>query len=206
VIRLMDFLKLRGITAFLTNLTSGGAALEKTDVDISSLVDTWLFVRDIELDGERNRAMYVLKSRGMHHSNQLREFRLTERGVDLLDVYIGPGGVLTGSSRLSQEAREEAAAVARREEAERKERDRMRKREALEARIAALRKEFEVEEEEAERSSSEELSRQNIVTENLDAMSRSRQADMRIKTSTRPRKRLEKQNEKVSKARTAAAS
>ena len=72
LIRLMDFLKVRGVTAFLTNLTSGGAALEKTDVDISSLVDTWLFTRDIELNGERNRALYVLKSRGMRHSNQLR--------------------------------------------------------------------------------------------------------------------------------------
>ncbi len=94
LIRLIDFLKQREVTAFLTNLTSGGEALEKTDVEISSLVDTWLFVRDIELDGERNRALYVLKSRGMAHSNQLREFLLTERGVDLQDVYLGPEGVL----------------------------------------------------------------------------------------------------------------
>jgi circadian clock protein KaiC len=90
LIRLIDFLKQQQITAFLTNLTSGGAALERTDVEISSIVDTWLFTRDIELDGERNRALYVLKSRGTAHSNQLREFRLTERGIDLLDVYVGP--------------------------------------------------------------------------------------------------------------------
>ena len=140
LIRLMDFLKMNGITAFLTNLTSGGEALEKTDVEISSLVDTWLFVRDLELNGERNRALYVLKSRGMTHSNQLREFLLTSKGVDLLDVYVGSEGVLTGSSRLSQEAREKAAALVRQEEAERRERTRRRKREALEARIAALRK------------------------------------------------------------------
>jgi circadian clock protein KaiC len=178
MIRLIDFLKQRQVTAFLTNLTSGGEALEKTDVEISSIVDTWLFMRDIELDGERNRALYVLKSRGMGHSNQLREFLLTPQGIDLLDVYVGPEGVLTGSSRLSQEAREKADAMARRYEAERKDRDRMRKREALEARIEALRKEFEVEEAEAETSTLEDVSREEMIAENREAMSRSRQADL----------------------------
>ncbi len=177
IIRLIDFLKQRGVTAFLTNLTSGGEALERTDVEISSIVDTWLFTRDIELDGERNRALYVLKSRGMAHSNQLREFVLTPQGVDLLDVYVGPEGVLTGSSRLSQEARENAAALARRQDVERRERERMRKREALEARIAALRKEFEVEEAEAETVSEQEVSREEVIAQNREAISRSRQAD-----------------------------
>jgi circadian clock protein KaiC len=115
LLRLMDFLKLQGITAVLTNLSSNGEALEATNVQISSLVDTWLLLRDIELGGERNRALYVLKSRGMSHSNQLREFRLTDHGVELLDVYVGPEGVLTGSSRLSQEAREKAAETVRRQ-------------------------------------------------------------------------------------------
>lgn len=158
LVRLIDFLKQRQITAFLTNLTSGGTALERTDVEISSIVDTWLFTRDIELDSERNRALYVLKSRGTAHSNQLREFRLTQRGIDLLDVYVGPGGVLTGSSRLSQEARERAAA-------ERRQRERARKQEALEARIIALRKEYELEEDEAERAS-EDASREKLIAEN----------------------------------------
>jgi circadian clock protein KaiC len=184
LIRLMDFLKSRQITAFLTNLISGGDALERTDVEISSIVDTWLFVRDIELNGERNRALYVLKSRGMAHSNQLREFLLTDKGVDLLDVYVGPEGVLTGSSRLSQEVREKAAALVRQEEADRKERDRSRKREALEARIAALRKEFEAEEEEAERGITEDSDREKLIAENRDAMARSRRAD-RDKISSR---------------------
>ncbi|MGB6675961.1 MAG: circadian clock protein KaiC [Terriglobales bacterium] len=178
MIRLIDFLKQREITAFLTNLTSGGEALERTDVEISSIVDTWLFMRDIELDGERNRALYVLKSRGMAHSNQLREFLLTPQGVDLLDVYVGPDGVLTGSSRLSQEARERAVALARQHDAERRDRNRMRKREALEARIAALRKEFEVEEAEAETAGVEDASREEMIADNREAMSRSRQADM----------------------------
>jgi circadian clock protein KaiC len=175
--RLIDFLKQQQITAFLTNLTSGGAALERTDVEISSIVDTWLFTRDIELDGERNRALYVLKSRGTAHSNQLREFRLTERGIDLLDVYVGPDGVLTGSSRLSQEAREQATALARQQLAERRERERARKREALEARIIALRKEYELEEDEAETSSVADASREKLMVQNRKAMARSRQSD-----------------------------
>ena len=177
LIRLIDFLKQRQVTAFLTNLTSGGDALEKTDVEISSIVDSWLFMRDIELDGERNRALYVLKSRGMAHSNQLREFLLTPQGIDLLDVYVGPEGVLTGSSRLSQEAREQAAGMARQQEAERGERERARKREALEARIAALRKEFEVEEEESKTANTEEILRDRLILETRNAMARSRKAD-----------------------------
>jgi circadian clock protein KaiC len=104
VTRLIDFLKVHGITVYMTNLTSGGDALEKTNIDISSLVDTWLLLRDIEFGGERTRAMYVLKSRGMAHSNQVREFLITGDGIDLVDVYTGPEGVLTGSARQSQEA------------------------------------------------------------------------------------------------------
>jgi circadian clock protein KaiC len=177
MIRLVDFLKQRGITAFLTNLTSGGEALERTDVEISSIVDTWLFTRDIELDSERNRALYVLKSRGMAHSNQMREFLLTPHGVDLLDVYVGPDGVLTGSSRLTREAREKADALARRQDAERNQRKRIQKREALEARIAALRKEFEVEETEAEAARAEDVLREEMITDDREAISRNRQAD-----------------------------
>jgi circadian clock protein KaiC len=177
LIRLIDFLKQEGITAFLTNLTSGGAALERTDVEISSIVDSWLLTRDIEVGGERNRALYVLKSRGMAHSNQLREFLLTPNGVDLLDVYIGPEGVLTGSSRLSQEAREKAAALAREQEAALKARDRTRKREALDAKIAELRKEFEIEDEEAVESGIQQVSRETIIEGNREAMARSRRAD-----------------------------
>ena len=102
LIRLMDFLKVRGVTAFFTNLTVGGQALERTDVNISSLVDTWLFVRDVEEDGERNRVMYILKSRGMSHSNQLRDFLLTKDGIDLLDRYESSEGSARVSSRLSK--------------------------------------------------------------------------------------------------------
>jgi circadian clock protein KaiC len=176
VVRLIDFLKVRGITAMMTNLTSAGEALERTDIDVSSIVDTWLLLRDIELGGERNRAIYVLKSRGMRHSNQLREFLLTPHGVELLDVYLGPEGVVTGSSRLSMEARERASSLAIKQEMERKERERERKREALEARILALRKEFEIEETESTLTASEELARKHQLEDDRQAMSVSRQA------------------------------
>ena len=119
LLRLVDSLKHQQITALFTNLTSAGdASLEQTDLGISSIVDTWILLRDIELGGERNRGMYVLKSRGMAHSNQIREFLLTDRGIELRDVYVGPEGVLTGSMRLAQEARERAAAIDREREEE----------------------------------------------------------------------------------------
>src|SRR3990170_1843838 len=175
--RLIDFLKLQEITAILTNLTSGDEALEKTDVDISSLVDTWLLLRDLELDGERNRVMYVLKSRGMAHSNQMREFLLTNRGVELQDVYIGAEGVLTGSARQAQEAKEKTAALLRQQEVEGKQRERERKREALEARIVAMRKEFEAEDEEAKRIIGQEHTSQQLVEQDREKMGRSRKSD-----------------------------
>jgi circadian clock protein KaiC len=177
IVRLIDFLKVQGITAMLTNLTSGGEALERSDVDISSIVDSWLLLRDIELGGERNRALYILKSRGMAHSNQLREFLLTDHGVELLDVYVGPEGVLTGSARVSLEARERANSLAMQQEVQRKERDRQRKRDALEARILAMRKEFEIEEAETALVTSQEQDRKQRLDDDRNIMAMSRQAD-----------------------------
>jgi circadian clock protein KaiC len=106
LLRVIDRLKREGITGFFTGLTAGGDALEGTDLNVSSLVDTWLLLRDLESDGERNRVLYVLKSRGMAHSNQVREFLMTKHGVELQDAYLGPAGVLTGSARVAQEGRE----------------------------------------------------------------------------------------------------
>ena len=120
LLRLVDFLKERQITALFTHLTSGSDAKEATDVGISSIIDTWLLMRDIELGGERNRGLYVLKSRGMRHSNQIREFVMTPEGIQLLDVYVGPEGVLTGSMRAAQEEREKADLVGRQKEIEAK--------------------------------------------------------------------------------------
>ncbi len=110
LIRLIDYLKSRQVTALLTVLSDSGISEEKTNSEISSIVDTWLLLKVIELAGERNRGIYVLKSRGMNHSNQIREFKITDRGILLEDVYVGMGGVLTGSARVAQEAREQAEA------------------------------------------------------------------------------------------------
>jgi circadian clock protein KaiC len=111
--RLIDILKSRQITSMFTSLTSGDSAPELSEVGVSSLIDTWLLLRNLESNGERNRGLYVLKSRGMPHSNQVREFVLTDQGVQLLDVYVGPSGLLTGSARIAQAARERAEAQAR---------------------------------------------------------------------------------------------
>src|SRR5262249_41257822 len=97
LMRLVDFLKANQMTGLFTSLTHGGSVTEHTDVAISSLIDTWLLLRDVELTGERNRLLYVLKSRGMAHSNQVREFLISSRGIELVDVYTGAEGVLTGS-------------------------------------------------------------------------------------------------------------
>jgi circadian clock protein KaiC len=149
LLRIVDFLKLNQITALFTSLTSNDSVLESSDVGISSLIDTWLLLRDIELNGERNRGMYVLKSRGMANSNQIREFILTDHGVKLREAYIGASGVLTGSARVAQEALENAEVLTHKLDIERKKRELERKRKALEAQIASLHADFESEESEA---------------------------------------------------------
>jgi len=149
LMRIVDYLKSNQITAFFTSLTANEGALEQTDVGISSLIDTWLLLRDIELSGERNRGMYILKSRGMAHSNQIREFILTDHGIELREVYIGARGVLTGSARTAQEANENAELLTRKQEIERIKREIERKRKSLEAQIISLRADFESEEAEA---------------------------------------------------------
>jgi len=140
-------------------------------------VDTWLLLRDIELSGERNRAMYILKSRGMAHSNQIREFLLTSEGIELTDVYLGDEGVLTGSARQAQEAKERAADLFRQQQVEARQRELDRRRDALEARITALRKEFEAEEEEARRVIGQERDRVDTVEEDRARMGVSRRAE-----------------------------
>lgn len=182
MLRLIDFLKSRQITAFFVNLTAGGNAWERTDVGVSSLIDTWILLRDIELAGERNRGLYVLKSRGMKHSNQIREFVITSEGIQLLDVYVGAEGVLTGSMRAAQEDRERAATQARADEAERKQRELARRRAALEAQIAALRAEFESVEDERRIASEQEKGRDSRIEESRSAAAMRRGADAAKRT------------------------
>jgi len=175
--RLLDQLKLDRVTTVLTILTQGSANPESTDVDVSSLADTWILLRDTEFGGERNRGMYILKSRGMAHSNQIREFVLTDKGVNLLDVYVGPSGVLTGSARLSQETQEKAKDFVRQQDAQIKQLDLERKRKAMEARIADIRAEFKTEQAEVEKSIKQEKLRQRKVSQDREAMAKIRKAD-----------------------------
>ncbi|MBD2258525.1 circadian clock protein KaiC [Pseudanabaena sp. FACHB-2040] len=151
LMRLVDFLKAQGISIVLTNLTTDGTPLESTDVGISSLMDTWLLLRDQETNGERNRLLFVLKSRGTHHSNQVREFRMTSQGIEMLDVYLGPDGIVTGTARLVKEAQAAAEAVARQQAIERKQHEIERKRLIMEAQIHALQAEFEAEKDDIDR-------------------------------------------------------
>ena len=175
--RLVDFLKTQGITSIFTSLTAGGGPLEASEVDVSSLMDTWLVLVSIEVGGERNRALYVLKSRGMEHSNQIREFLLTDHGLRLLDVYLGPEGVLTGSARLSQEEREKTADMSRRQELESHRRELERERRTFEARMATLRAEHEAEEERIQQTISESESLGEELLQARGQMVRSRKAD-----------------------------
>ena len=177
MMRLVDYLKSRQITALLTNLNHAGSMLEQTEVEISSLIDTWLLLRDIELNGERNRGLYILKSRGMSHSNQIREFLLTDHGIQLTEVYLGPEGVLTGSARLVQEAKEKATAVERSLEIERKRGELERRQQALEAQIAVLQLQFQTDKEEMERDIACEQAYLEKLEQGRHDMARSRKSD-----------------------------
>jgi circadian clock protein KaiC len=177
LLRLIDFLKTRQVTAMFVNLTAGGDAWERTNVGVSSLIDTWILLRDIELAGERNRGIYVLKSRGMKHSNQIREFLITSEGIRLEDVYVGPEGVLTGSMRAAQEDRERAAALAQQQEAKRRQRELARRRAALEAQIASLHAEFEAVQDEAQIAAGLQKAREEQIEESRSAAAMRRGAD-----------------------------
>ncbi len=148
MLRMIDLLKSRGVTAFMTNLIPGGGVADRTEGGMSSLMDTWLSMVNLESNGERNRALYVLKSRGMSHSNLVREFQMTDRGVHLVPAYLGASGVLTGSARLAQEDRDRDATRSRDLDAERRTRELLRRRAGLERQIDELHAALEVEDDE----------------------------------------------------------
>lgn len=187
--RLIDYLKMKEISAFLTDLTHFGGSLEHTSEEVSSLIDTWLLLRDIEHNGERNRGLYILKSRGMAHSNQIQEFLLTNQGTDLIDIYTGSGEILTGSARAVQKAEEKASELACRREMERRLRVQERKRESLEAKIAALRAEFDAESGELHLMVEEERQKQAVLAENRLEMAHLRKvAPSAVRRSARKRR------------------
>jgi circadian clock protein KaiC len=185
LLRLVDALKDRQITALFTNLSSAGeASLEQTDLGISSIVDTWILLRDIELGGERNRGLYVLKSRGMAHSNQIREFLISDHGIDVVDAYIGASGVLTGSARAAQEALEKAALLAGQQEAARRKRELERKRVALERQISGLRSDYKTESVELRQIDEQVGTSTLMLTSERAASGRLRQADTNVAART----------------------
>ena len=163
LIRLIDFLQEEQITVMFTALTLNTIISDQTDEGVSSLVDAWLLVRDIEHNGERNRGMYIMKSRGMKHSNQVREFIITDKGLDLVEVYLGPEGVLTGSAREAQILQEQTGEVLRDYAVTRKDREILRKRKLLEAKISSLQTEFESVEEELNKVYQEEELIKNVT-------------------------------------------
>ncbi len=173
LMRLIDWLKKEQITAILTSLTSGGDATsepEDSQVGVSSLMDTWLLLRNSEIAGERNRTIFVRKSRGMAHSNQVREFILSDTGINLVDVYVGSYLVLTGSARMAQEARERATATLRAQDLQRKLRRLAGKRKAIEAQIAALRAEEECDIAEADFAVAEQTLQDKITHQDANAI------------------------------------
>ncbi len=182
---LLDFLKSRGITAVFTNLIADVANQEQTELAISSLIDTWILLRDIEIGGERNRGLYVLKSRGMAHSNQIREFILTSRGIELRPVYIGPSGVLTGAARVAQEAQEKGEERARRWEAEQRRLAYERKCAILEAQIQGLQAELKAERFELDRNAAEEAGRERLLDKERMAIAAIRKAQSAKQTKAK---------------------
>jgi circadian clock protein KaiC len=148
LVRLADICKTKGITALFTSLSTAGDEMDDSERTVSSLMDVWISLTDIETNGERDRVLYVRKARGMKHSKQLREYKLTDDGIVLIDVYVGPDGVLTGTARLAQEARERDAELARRQSTERRRRDLQRKRIKMEREIQDMHAAIENEERE----------------------------------------------------------
>jgi circadian clock protein KaiC len=175
--RLVDMLKSRGITALFTSLTSpDSASLELTNTGVSSVIDSWLLVRELEQHGERNRALYILKARGIAHSNQVREFQLTDHGARLVDVFVTPEGVLTGSARDAHVSRARLAHELEDQQIERRERALARRRRLVASQIAALEEELATEEEELEKTRSERLSERESLERELRDLARDRQS------------------------------
>ena len=175
--RLIDFLKTNQITAMFTSLTSAQSEIEDSEVGVSSLMDAWLLVKSIEANGERNRGLYVLKARGIAHSNQVREFILTDHGIELIDAYVGSDGVLMGSARSGQIARERAAELDRQLVTAHKQRELRRKQELYEAQLAALKGQYETERDAILRDLDEEKKRIEVIAVQRSEIARLRQAD-----------------------------
>ena len=189
VTRLIDYLKAGQVTSLFTGLAHGGLALRQTDSAMSSLMDAWLSLEDFEGNGEHNRVLYVLKARGLAHSNQIREFLISDHGIDVVDAYIGASGVLTGSARAAQGALEKAAVLAGQQEAAQLKREVERKRGALERQISDLRADYEGEALELRRIAEQVGTRTFVLGTERAESGRLRQADIKVAAGTRGKPR-----------------
>jgi circadian clock protein KaiC len=176
LIRLIDFLQNEQITVMFTALTLAGEKHNRADEDVSSLVDAWISVRDIELNGERNRGLYILKSRGMKNSNQVREFIITDHGIEIIDVALGPDGVLIGSARELYQLEKVTGEALQQSALNRKNKEIESKKLMLESKIAALNSEFELVKDELNRVYVEDQLRQKVVERNRAQMIKMRQS------------------------------
>ncbi|GAB6058392.1 circadian clock protein KaiC [Desulfonatronum parangueonense] len=177
LMRLVDIFKAKLITSAFTTLLHGATPVDDAVVGVSSLTDTWIFLRALESGGEHNRILHVIKSRGMSHSNQVREFLLTGNGMELVDVYIGPAGVLTGAARLVQEDLEKDETSQLEQEILRKKREIERKREIMEAEAALLHAQLESEQEELKKRIDELELQRKARLQSREQMARLRAAD-----------------------------
>jgi circadian clock protein KaiC len=176
--RLIDYLKTEGITTFCTSLMDSEEEGQSA-MGISSLMDTWIRLRMFENGNELNRGISIVKSRGMTHSNQIREFLITDQGVKFTDIYLGQaGGLLMGSSRAAQEAKEKANALAQQEESERRRRELESRLRSLDTQISALQAEFETDKEELEKISRDEGLKLEFKDQNRMEMAQLRKADV----------------------------
>ena len=160
---MVDMLKSRGITAVFTSLRHEDDQKDSVDQELSSLMDTCIRLGGVEAQGEMNRTLYVIKARGMSHSNQMREYQVTDAGIVLIEPYIGPEGVLTGTARTTQVAREEALNLLHRQAAERRRREFFHRREVVEREIADMRAALALDEENVNTLLQEDRAREATV-------------------------------------------
>jgi len=166
LVRLIDFLQSENITVMFTALNLNSVTTEQTDEGVSSLVDAWITLSDIEANGERNRGLYVMKSRGMKHSNQVREFIITDKGLDLVEVYLGAEGILTGSAREFHQLEQRTGTALWDQQIDSKNREISRKKKVLEATISSLKTEFESTQEELNKTYLEQEIKKKMSNDN----------------------------------------
>jgi circadian clock protein KaiC len=175
--RLIDFLKMEEVTGLFTTLTAGGSNLDQSGVGVSSLMDVWIILRNLESGGERNRALYLLKARGLAHSNQVREFILSSKGLALEDVYVGGGEVLVGAARQAQEARDAQERMDRAERSDLRKLNLEQQRRSIEAQISALKADLAAKEAEVHIELGAERQRDVKAGQARTAMAKRRSAD-----------------------------